>query len=415
MGPGRAVQRARATRVGAAAEGAVLRLAPGFHERARRRIYEPAFLGNVFQVREKDRPRACLSYVPGAFIEPHDRRWLNHTNRWECLEIGRLLDQLDFVVDVADCLTEEFEPRAVYQLFIDAGYNLDRLGDRLGPSCTRVSYATGRHWLAQNSAELARLEYLRRRRGVVLLPRRSTRPVLTAETSDALLILGNEDVRDSYSHVRCPVFTIPNSFPAELIDDRPRDPEASRRTFLWLGSRGMVHKGLDLVLEVFSARPDLELHVIGPVQDEPDFAAAYEHELSACPNIHVHGFLDLDSPDFERIAGSCGALVYPSCSEAMSGAVLAAMAKGLIPVVSRETAADVEPAGLILAETTVETLAAAVERVAAMPARELADRSTAAREIIRTRHSRAAFSAAMEAALRAVARLEPNREPAETS
>jgi len=85
------------------------------------------------------------------------------------------------------------------------------------------------------------------------------------------------------------------------------------------------------VLEVFSARPDLELHVVGPVQDEPDFAAAYEHELSACPNIHAHGFLDLDSTDFEEIARSCVALVYPSCSETMSGAVLAAMAKGLIP------------------------------------------------------------------------------------
>jgi hypothetical protein len=398
----KAVYRLRRSRVGRTAEAAIGRHLPALHALARRRWRRRAMVTNAFGVSANGRPRACLSYVPWAFLGPQDDRSLNHSNQWECVEIGRILDDLGYIVDVVDCLTGDFEPKVQYDLFIEAGYNLDHLLPTLPRSCVRVAYATGRHWLAQNTAELNRLEDLRGRRGVVLLPRRAARPTQTAESADAVLALGNEVVLESYNHLRCPTYSIPLSFPGHLVNDAARDMEAARSTFLWLGSGGMVHKGLDLVLELFAARPDLVLHVVGPVVAEPDFAVAYEHELFHSPNIHVHGFLDLAGSEFRRIARQCVGLVYPSCSETTSGAVLAAMANGIVPIVSRETAADVEPAGVVLRETNLATLGAAVQLVSSMSESELLTRSASACEIVRIRHSRGAYSAAVRRALQEI-------------
>ena len=38
-----------------------------------------------------------------------------------------------------------------------------------------------------------------------------------------------------------------------------KDFEVCRPHFMWLGSRGFVHKGLDVVLEAFSEMPELAL------------------------------------------------------------------------------------------------------------------------------------------------------------
>lgn len=61
--------------------------------------------------------------------------------------------------------------------------------------------------------------------------------------------------------------------PPQLPGARAAGGGGERENFLWLGSRGAVLKGLDLVLEAFARMPDLQ--VSGPVEDEADFAAAY--------------------------------------------------------------------------------------------------------------------------------------------
>ncbi len=40
---------------------------------------------------------------------------------------------------------------------------------------------------------------------------------------------------------------------------------------MWFGSGGMIHKGLDLVLEVFARMQEYHLHICGPVHHEEDF------------------------------------------------------------------------------------------------------------------------------------------------
>ena len=74
---------------------------------------------------------------------------------------------------------------------------------------------------------------------------------------------------------------------------------------MYLAGGGSVHKGLDRVIEAFSARPDLKLYVCSPFRYEQDFCEVYKHELFRTPNIIPIGFLKLGIP-----SGSSGWLRY---------------------------------------------------------------------------------------------------------
>lgn len=47
--------------------------------------------------------------------------------------------------------------------------------------------------------------------------------------------------------------------PEEVI----KSISSSRRNFLWFGSVGLIHKGLDIVIDAFKELPDLSLNVYG--------------------------------------------------------------------------------------------------------------------------------------------------------
>ena len=380
--------------------------APSVRKRLRDHWHRQTSLRNVFQDREGSRPRAALSYLSRAFLESENSEpFFNHSNMWECLEIARILRRLGFIVDAFDALAAvPGPPPGDYSLFFDLGPRLEAVSAYLRPDCVKICYATGRHWLVNNAAEYDRLEGLRRRRGFVLLPRRTAQPVSSYESADAVFALGNSAALQSFSHLRQPLYAIRASVPAALFSNAPRDWSTAKKSFIWLGSGGMVHKGLDLVLEAFSRLPQLQLHVVGPVTEERDFVQAYKQELFDTPNIHTHGFLNAAGNEFESIAQACGALVYPSSSEGVSGAVLACAAKGLVPLVSKVSALESGAGEVVLSECSVESLIDEVLKVEAFPEAEFEERSLFVRRYVSANHSRECFSNSMEIALNRASR-----------
>ena len=173
-----------------------------------------------------------------------------------------------------------------------------------------------------------------------------------------------------------------------------KDFTAARRRFLWFGSGGLLHKGLDRVLEVFAALPDFELTVLGPIDREPEFERAFHRELYETPNIHTHGWIDVASPEFLALALRHLALVYPSCSEGQNGGAVTCMHAGLIPVLSRESGVDLAPEyGIELASCSLEEIRGRVLELALRPAEELQAMSRNAWEWARAAsHPRAVFA-----------------------
>lgn len=355
---------------------------------------------NVFGDDEKGKPRVALSYMLVPFyMDRRDIKFANHSNLWRCLEIAKIFRELGFIVDAIDGYSDGFALRKKYDIFFDDGLNLDKCGSKLPAECIKIRYATGQHWIVRNKAELERLDRIRRTRGVVLQPKRALRPGRADTIADALIYIGNERMKDSYSHVKCPTYPVPVPGAEIHFDDYERNLKEVKSRYLWIGSGGMAHKGLDLVLEAFSRMPELKLEIVGPVDKEPEFFSAFCKELQKTSNIKVHGFINIGSDEFQEIARSCVAMVYPTCSEGTGSVNIASMAKGLIPIVSKESCIDVGEGGIILRDCEVDTIIKAVRNVSRMEERELRYRSTQVRELVMKRHTGAEFSRLMRESL----------------
>ena len=219
------------------------------------------------------------------------------------------------------------------------------------------------------------------------------------EAADCLTVLGNQSTIDTLAYAGKPCYRIPLSTTAEFPWDDAKDFTTTRKRFVWFGSGGMVHKGLDLVLEAFAATPELQLTVCGPVEREPDFADFYRRELYETPNIRTVGWVDVAGAEFAEIVRSSAALVYPSCSEGCAGSVVTSLHAGLIPLISRESGVDVGDFGHIYPRSTVTDVRAAALDLGRRPADELRRRSRAAWQYARSYHTRARFAAEYRAVI----------------
>ena len=301
-----------------------------------------------------------------------------------------------YLVEVIDRKNRKYRPPRDAAIVIDINLNLERWARDVPSGCRKILHATGAHWVTQNAAEYHRLEAVRDRRNVALVPRRQVGPNQAAEHADILSILGNEFTIDTWSFAGKPIHRVPISCAVPFVWPEHRDWESARRRFLWLGSFGMVHKGLDLVLEAFSGMPDLHLTVAGRPEKEEDFFTAYQKELTGLPNIHLAGWLDQSSVEFADICRTHAAMVYPSCSEGGGGAVIHGMANGLLPITTKGASVDLGDFGEPITLANPEGVAAAVRRVAESSPEIVEERGRAAWEHVRVVHSLDAFRQAYE-------------------
>ena len=336
--------------------------------------------------------KLALSYLREPFLGADGSRARGHTNWQECRAMADVWREAGWSVDVVDRRDRRFFPRDAHAV-VDLGVNLGRWAPDLPADCCKILPATGAHWLTQNEAEKNRLAELAKRRGLSLVPRRQNLPSRGIESCDLATVLGNNFTIESFRFAGKPLERIPISSAYEFPWAADRDFESARRRFLWMGSYGMVHKGLDLVLEAFAGMPDLQLTVCGRPEKEEDFWRAYRRELTSLPNIKFAGWLDLASPEFETIRCTHAAMVYPSCSEGGGGAVIHSMHAGLIPVVTREASVDTLDFGENIPASSVEEVSAALRRVSECVPAELEQRARAAWKHARTLHTLPAFTA----------------------
>ncbi len=340
----------------------------------------------------KARGRVLLSYI----LEPLEQKASpdhSHTHFFESLCIARSFLERGFLVDGISWENLHFVPRESYDVVIDVRLNLERWVDDLPSSTLKIAHLDTCHWRVNNEAQERRLERLRDRRGVALRPRRLMPPNRLIESADRATYLGNQFTAESYGFAKKPLDRIPVSVPFTYDWITDRQFEGTRQRFLWFGSGGLVHKGLDLVLELFARRPDLELVVCGPIERERDFEAHYLEELYRLPNIQTLGWIDVASHRFLDVVASCSALVYPSCAEGGGASALTCMHAGLIPILTREASVDLTPeTGVVLRDSQLETIEAAVDEHTQCSPAQLEERARSAWEWVRTRHSKEHFA-----------------------
>lgn len=339
------------------------------------------------------RGTAVISYLTWPFLEGLDSpKVRGHTNAYEVREMAAAFVELGFRVEVTDWNNSSYRPPSDCRIAIDLHSNLERWSRLLPPTCKKVMHATGCHWKILNNGELLRLEGMKERKGVHLKPRRQVEPSNATESADMIVVLGNDYTMESYRFCGKPLVRVPISSAYEFPEITARDTEKAKKRFLWIGSYGMVHKGLDLVLDAFAEMPDMELTICGRPEKEDDFFRLFQRELKHTSNIRLHGWIDMSSPEFLEISRTHAAVVYPSSSEGGAGSVIHCMHAGMVPICTREASVDLGDFGVMIKEGSVQAVKEACRAFASMDPEEVELRARKSYEYVRQFHTRDQFA-----------------------
>lgn len=344
--------------------------------------------------------RCLLIYITIPFREKtvSDR----HQNFWQARELARLIGKRGYQVDVIDYQNPYARPRGLYDLVIGLiPRNIDVYSAHLRPDAKRIAYLTSSNLAVSGEQEINRIERLRERRGVSVKPRRQAGTISKAiESFDGAFFFGNDYNLRTYAEFHMPpvYYIVNNGYDYDFEINFDKDP----KKFLYFGSAGQVHKGLDLLLEIFSQKHfPCELYVCGAIKNEEDFEREYIEELYHTENIHTLGFVDVHSETFAKLANECAYSILPSCAEGQAGSVVAAMSAGIISIVSKECGYDSGDV-ILLTDCEKETIESFVRKYSGMSRAWVREQSLSAFRNAKKNHSKESFTESIETGLKAM-------------
>ena len=339
------------------------------------------------------RGKVLFSYIINGFLlQPEDRIPNSHTNIWQSVKMAETFVELGYIVDVISWKNHNFTPQGEYSAFVDVRRNMERLSSLLNQDCVKIAHLDTSHIIFHNAAEARRLLELQQRRGITLRPHRYEIPNYLIEHTDYATTCGNDAVIKTFAYAGKQIFKIPSPC-ASTYEWRETKPWGKVcKNFLWFSSSGLVHKGLDLVLEAFINLPDYHLIICAPLDKDADFLHAYHEELYNSPNIETIGWVDIESDQFIDILNRCIGVLHTSCSEGGAPSVKTCMQAGLIPIISYETGVDVGDFGITLKNCSVEEIKTSLLEIANLSNAELKSRSHQAWEFARQTFTRENFT-----------------------
>lgn len=333
-----------------------------------------------------------LSYITHPFINGSD---FSHTNTNESIIIAQAFSKLGYNVDVVDydfqIRTENF---GAYNVVFGFGDPFCKSFYFDAKSIKRIYYGTGCYIDFQNYETLARVFTVYRSHGL-FIPE-SGRIVenawsLQTHLPDTLVVLGNEFTAKTYkrTYLGDLIYTLPASyFKVFDLDLKIKNFSDASRHFLWFGSSGLIHKGLDILLDIFSRRSDINLHIMGPVKNERRFEKVYFDKLYQRPNITCYDFVNINSGLFREVLLKCCFVLFPSASEGGSPSVITVMGNGgLIPIVTNACGIDLPSNAFSIDKPDSEAVEEAINQALLLTPEELYLRSLEFKEYVEKYHS----------------------------
>jgi glycosyltransferase, family 1 len=176
----------------------------------------------------------------------------------------------------------------------------------------------------------------------------------------------------------------------------------SPQNFLYFASGDQAHKGLDLLLEVFSERDfPYSLFICSTFKSEKEFCSVYQKELYETKNIHAVGFADIMGDEFHKILERCAYVIVPSCSEGQMGSALTVMSAGVIPILSKVCGFN-EDEVILLPDCEIETIKSYVLAYAQKDRAWLREESERVLALTHSRYTQEAFIRSIQKGLEGV-------------
>lgn len=271
--------------------------------------------------------RVLFSYLTDSFSSKH-KYYTNVSNRKECQLILTCLIKLGYEVDVVDCRYKFDYTGIDYDLVIGFGDAFRNAKLRNGGS--RVLYLTEGPPKFSLKNEIDRLNYFFKRHPhnqIAKIERSGSyykdEDIVNADCIITMGELHQENLYQTYKKEHVYDF-----FPLGLPVKSLKKVFRPSKNILWFGSRGFIHKGLDIIIDSIANLPDWTLHVCGAEKRQ------LEKIVKVPKNVAFYGVVDVDGNEFESLVQLCNFSFLLSASEATPTSVLTAMRAGLIPVVS---------------------------------------------------------------------------------
>lgn len=292
----------------------------------------------MYNVNNTSLPKRCLIlYITQPFQQEKIKEV--HQNLHQVKEMARIIGLYGYIVDVAQFNNKNIKLKYSYDLVVGLiPRGIDIYTKHMNPGCIQIAYLTSMNLAVTSENEEKRIEECFQRRGVRLKPRRFAGYIeKRIEKFDAVWYIGNRYNYQSYTKEfnMPPCYFIKNT--GYVFNWANPNVVRDSHSFMYFGSAGQVHKGLDLLLELFAEEiKDCTLYVCGNFAAEEDFAKEYHKELYETPNIVPVGLVNIETSQYEELAKKCAYTILPSCAEGCAGSVLTNMSAGIIPIVSRE-------------------------------------------------------------------------------
>ena len=345
---------------------------------------------DVFK-RRRDR-RVLLCHLPEAFASEKLPKY--HSNLTECYVAARCFDRLGYSVDCSSRGNEGIDYSPYEIIFgINGNAFLGSFMACKGVEPLRIFYSVGAQMTYNFKFTAQRNIAFHERHGLWLLG--SNRYIPASGMNYYQAHLGDRPILEPFllDDARSDHYRSLSAFYFKVAEpDKEKDFSKCRKNILWFGSMGLLHKGLDIAIDFAVAHPDYTLHICGGSSSERDFWRYYNPIVEKASNIHIHGFVDIESPEFVALLDCCGILLNPSVSESGAVAVLNVLGNGaLLPVYSSGTALDLADVGIEVPQVDYKDFEKALLSTEAMSDDEFVKRAWAAHRKIRDGYTLARY------------------------
>lgn len=298
------------------------------------RVITPPFLQNL-NYSNNNQKKVLICYLTTIQFFEWDHYSKGRTQPYEILSMIKVFSELGYCIDVIgsyDIKSIDYVKVKTYDIIFGFGETFYQL-TQLQPKAVSVLYMTENHPLISYREEQKRLVYFqsRHRKGVKISRSGSFYTLVHLEKLYSHVITMSEIAPFE------PLYKKPYSiFPTGIINpnfkNKIKNHQSSRKNFLWLGSDDAIHKGLDLLIDIFSQRQDIVLHIGGLSDKDKKILNIPKRE-----NIINYGYIDVKSNLFLEIIENCSYSILPSCSEGCATSITTSMLHALIPIVIKDT------------------------------------------------------------------------------
>ena len=315
-----------------------------------------------------------ISYLTEPFKRRNEKIYFHgHQNRQETLIFEEVIQELELSYVFNDYNKPLNFKNRKFDIVFGIEPNFKKMCIK-NPKAIKIYYATGAYYKHQNMMIIKRTNFFREKYKVNYPLRRLVKEHYSCEIADFIFQIGSNFTIETYHEILRNKILLINqtSHVFKNINIDQKIKATSKKDFIWFGSSGTILKGLDLVIEYFLSNKIYNLNIVGPIEEE--FISIFKDKLKEARNIHLYGFLDVESNEFLELANKCAFLVFPSGSEGGApGSVINLQKLGVIPIISRWASCNkISELGYILDDLNSSCIEKAIEWSQSLSAETLA-------------------------------------------